>query len=140
VSAPQGFDLNELATKTFEGSLTYADVVHFVHIYVVEPHPMSPDPSPYSGQVWEAGYSTLGQPKTYTGRVSNAQQMEPVLEGTQFILVDGLTPEAYNNPVWCTYGPCPNCSYLIGQDGIIVDTQRWVDPSDVERAIDNLIR
>lgn len=112
--------LNSLATKSYKGQ-TYADHVHFLHVYIVEPHPRSPDPSPYSGQVWEAKYSTLRNPKTYSGRVANARLLQPSLKGKQLLVVDDLTPGALNNPVWCTYGTCPNCSFLIRQDGILAE-------------------
>ena len=37
-----------------------------------------------------------------------------------------------------TYGPCPNCAYLINQDGMIDTTQIWFNAWDVEKAIDGL--
>ncbi len=110
--------LNQLAQKTFGGG-TYADLVHFVHVYTVEAHPKAPDPSPYSGKVWEAAYSSKPNSKTYPGRVANAKDMEQLLQGNQRLLVDSLTPEPLDNPVWCTYGTCPNCSFLIKRDGKI---------------------
>jgi len=139
--------LNQLAAKSFDANHTFDDVVHFVHVYVIEPHPESPDISPYRGDVWEAGYSTLGQPTTYSGRVTNAQQTASLLTGNQLLVVDDLTPGQHNNPAWCTYGPCPNCAYLIRQDGTIdtvqtgtIDTvQTWVEPTDMESAIHNLL-
>ena len=132
--------LNQLATKTFAGATTYSDVVHFVHLYVVEPHPQDPDPSPYSGVVWEAQYSSKRQPLTYADRVAVARDMLPEIQGTQMILVDDLTPGPSNNPVWCTYGTCPNCAYLIRQDGIIEVVQTWVDVDAMETAIDSILR
>jgi hypothetical protein len=130
--------LNTLASTSYDSTNTYADMVHLVHVYVIEPHPASPDPSPYSGVVWEEGYSTLGQPKTYDGRVSNALEQVPLIEGDQLLIVDDLTPGDLNNPVWCTYGPCPNCAFLIGQDGVIDTVQTWVD-SSIQNAIDALL-
>lgn len=119
---------------------TYADVVHFVHIYIIEPHPQSPDVSPYSGQVWEdTTYSTKSQPMTYAERVANARDMLPFIHGNQLLLVDDLTPGVKNNPLWCTYGPAPNSAYLIRQDGILEKVQNWVDVPAMEKAINNLI-
>jgi hypothetical protein len=112
--------LNTLATKAYKGK-TYADHVHFIHVYIIEAHPKKPDLSPYSGKVWEMKYSSKGQPKTYPGRATNAKSMLAVLKGKQLLLVDDLTPGKHNNPVWCTYGTCPNCSFLIGKDGKIVE-------------------
>lgn len=114
--------------------------MHIVHVYVIEPHPQSPDISPYRGEVWEAQYSTKGQPRTYDGRVANATDTEPSLQGAQLMVVDDLTPGALNNPLWCTYGPCPNCGFLIRQDGIIQRAQTWIDVDEMEAEIDALLR
>jgi hypothetical protein len=131
--------LNELATKQYNDTSTYDDLVHFVHLYVIEPHPESPDISPYRGSVWEGSFSTKGQAFTYEERVAAAQDMLPLIEGNQLILVDDLVPGELNNPVWCTYGPCPNCAYLINQDGMIDTAQTWFNAGDMEKAIDGLL-
>jgi hypothetical protein len=132
--------LNQLAKKDYDAGNTYADRVHFVHLYVVEPHPQSPDVSPYTGTVWEAPpYSTKRQAPTYDKRVASAKDLLPELNETQLILIDALTPNDLTNPVWCTYGPCPNCAYLIGQDGIIQTTQQWFDVEAMEKAIGALL-
>jgi len=136
---PGKLDLNELAQKSFKQG-KYSDYVHFVHIYVIEPHPMSPDISPYRGEVWEQQYSSKPQPKTYPERVANAADMLPNLQGDQLMLVDDLTPGQRINPLWCTYGPCPNCAYLIGTDGMIKTVQTWANPNDLETAIDDLLQ
>jgi hypothetical protein len=112
--------------------------VHFVHVYVIEPHPKSPDVSPYSGVVWEGAYSTKRQPRTYAEREACARDMQPELRGRQTILVDDLGG-AYTNPAWCTYGTCPNCAFLIRQDGIIDTVQTWLDTAAMERAIRTLL-
>jgi len=132
--------LNELAAKPYNGNGTYADVVHFVHIYIIEPHPQGPDLSPYSGRVWEAQYSTVGQPETLYERIAVAQQTEILLEGNQLLLIDDLTPGRLNNPVWCTYGTAPNSAFLIRQDGIIDTAQSWLDTAEMEKAINNLLK
>jgi hypothetical protein len=36
------------------------------------------------------------------------------------------------NPAWCTYGTCPNCAFLIRQDGPIDTVQTWFDKVTVE--------
>jgi hypothetical protein len=131
--------LDQLAVETFDASSTYGDKLHILHIYVVEPHPLG-DPSPYSGEVWEAEYSDYSQPKTYDGRVTVAGVMQTSIGAKQMLLVDDLTPRPLNNPVWCTYGPCPNCAYLIRQDGIVEKTQRWVNVDDIKPFIDTLLR
>ena len=130
--------LNQLATKLFDTTETYDERVHFIHLYVIEPHPESPDVRPYTGTVSEGSFSTKGQPLTYDQRVAAAQDMIPLIEGDQRILVDDLIPGDLNNPVWCTYGTCPNCAYLIGQDGVIHTTQAWFNANNMETAINNL--
>ncbi len=133
-------DLNQLATKQYDENTTYDELVHFVHVFVVEPHPESPDPSPYTGSVWEEPeYSIKAQAYTYDERVATAREIDPLLEGNQLLLVDNLVPGALNNPVWCTYGPCPNCAYLIGQNGTIDTTQEWFKDTTMETAIDELL-
>lgn len=130
--------LNELATTLYDDENTYADLVHFITLYVIEPHPTSPDISPYKGTVWEDTYSTKGQAFTYEERVVHAQETLELLEGNQLILVDDLVPGERNNPVWCTYGTCPNCAFLIGQDGLIDVVQTWVNVEYMKEAIDRL--
>ena len=83
-------------------------------------------------------YSTKSQSYTYDERVAAAQDILPLVEGNQVLLVDDLVPGERNNPVWCTYGTCPNCSYLIHRDGIIHTTQDWFDAGEMERAITDL--
>ena len=133
-------DLNQLATKQYDENTTYDELVHFVNLFVVEPHPESPDPSPYTGDVRVMNDITNGQAFTYDERVATAQEIDPLLEGNQLLLVDDLVPGALNNPVWCTYGPCPNCAYLIRQDGTIDTTQNWFNAEGMEEAINDLLR
>ncbi len=132
--------LNQLAAKPYDSGRTYADVVHFVHVIVIEPHPQSPDLSPYTGKLWEGSYSTVHQPRTYEERVEAAQEIAPLLEGNQLLLVDDLSPGALNNPVWCTYGPAPNSAFLIRQDGIVDTVQLWFLARGMEDAIDALLK
>jgi len=131
--------LNSLVDKLYDGTHTYGDLIHFLHIYVVEPHPKGPDIAPNSGTVWEGPYSTLGQAFTYDDRVTNAANMIPLITGNQIILIDDLRPNGPDNPLWCTYGPCPNCAYLIGQDGTIKRVQRWISASSMETSMIDLL-
>lgn len=130
--------LNTLATKAFNGNQTYSDVVHFVHIYVPEPHPMGPDPSPYTGRLSERGYSQRHQPRTYDERVAVATEVAAMFEGNQRLLVDELSPRR-SNPVWCSYGPMPNSAYLIDQRGVIRVVQQWVNAANMQAEIDELL-
>ena len=131
--------LNALASTPYDSENIYSDLVHFVHVLVIEPHPLDPDPSPYSGRVWEAQYSTVQQPGSYDERQAVAQQLGSLIEGNQLLLIDDMTPQALNNPVWCSYGPAPNSAYLIRQDGIMDTAQLWLNTDDMQRAIDRLL-
>ena len=53
----------------------YGDKVKFVLAYVVDPHPLAPDLSPYSGAVWQLSYSKYRQPTTFAERLKNAPQV-----------------------------------------------------------------
>jgi hypothetical protein len=130
--------LNSLAAKPFDTTTTFADRISFVHIYVVEPHPKAPEVSPYSGNVWEAQYSTKIQPHTYEQRCANARDTGALVTGRQLMLVDALTPGA-NNPVWCTYGTCPNCAFLIRQDGTVDTVHTWFNAASMESAMRTLL-
>jgi hypothetical protein len=131
--------LDQLAVEPFDASSTYGDKLHILHIYIVEPHPLG-DPSPYSGQVWEAEYTDYTQPLTYDGRVTLARIMLNSIGSKQMLLVDDLRPRQLDNPVWCTYGPCPNCAYLIRQDGTVEKSQTWVNVTDMKPFIDGILR
>ena len=62
--------------------------------------------------------------------------MEALFTGNQILLVDELTPLPRNNPIWTSYGPNPNGAYLIGEDGKVVVSQKWLDVAAMETAID----
>ncbi len=131
--------LNALATELYDDEETYADRVHFVHVLVIEPHPLGPDPSPYGGRVWEAQFSTIRQPTSFEERLAVAVQLEELIEGDQLILIDDMVPQALNNPLWCSYGPAPNSAYLIRQDGILDTVQTWLDVDEMRDAIDRVL-
>jgi hypothetical protein len=106
----------------------------------VDPHPQSPDRSPYNGEVSErTGYSFHPQPRTYAERVALATEVAGMLEGDQTLLVDEMDPEARNNPLWCSYGPAPNSGYLIGRDGTLEAVHSWLSVANMETAIDDLL-
>ena len=126
-----------LAPKKYDDTRSYDEVVHFVHVYVIEPHPGPPDPTPYLGV--PGRNEAPRQPHTYRDRVTLALQTDALLEGNQLMLLDDLTPMALNNPMWCTYGPAPNCAFLIGQDGRFIEAQQWLDMGAMKAALDNLL-
>ena len=127
--------LNDLAAAPYTGETVFADLVHFVHVYMVEAHPKAPDPSPFNGLVSEMEYSNVPQARHYDARVANALQSRALIHGAQIQLVDALDPRGPINPVWCTYGPTPNGTYLIGQDGIIRYASSWTFGHEVEEAM-----
>jgi hypothetical protein len=131
--------LNALAATPYSDGSTFADLVHFVHVYVIEAHPMDPALSPYSGTVWEVEYSTVPEALTYEARLANAALTRPLVQGNQIFLVDALDRERLINPVWCTYGTAPNSTYVIGQDGTIVLASRWTDVAEIEPALRALL-
>jgi len=90
------------------------------------------------GGPWEAQHSTKRQPRTYAERAAAAADMVPLVTGRQRIVIDDLAPGAAN-PAWCTYGTCPNCAFLIRQDGTIDTVQTWFDKDAGERAIRALL-
>lgn len=132
--------LNALAGRAYDAASTFADKVHFVHVYVIDPHPMAPDPGPYAGVVSEAAYSTIRQPKTYAERVAAARQTRALLTGRQAVIVDDLNSQGAVNPIWCTYGTCPNCAFLVSQDGTLSAVQTWFNATQMEQAIRQLVK
>lgn len=116
----------------------YGDKVQFVVVYVVEPHPLTPDPSPYRGDPWQLSYSTEHQPLNYSAREVLAKQAATHLAPQQLLLIDDLTPNGPNNPFWCTYGPVPNGQWAIAQNGTVVDSLDWFEKANAEAAIRRL--
>jgi len=127
-----------LANKAYDAQTAIGDRIHIVHVYVIEPHPQEPDVSPYSGNVWAAQYSTIRQPRSCAEREAAARQTAALLTGRQLMLVDDLGGTA-TNPIWCTYGTCPNCAFLIRQDGRLDTVQTWLDTAAMERAVRTLL-
>ena len=74
-----------------------------------------------------------------SGRVALAREVEALLEGEQLMLVDELTPESRNNPLWCSYGPAPNSGYLIDRTGKLRVVNTWIDVSGMEETIDAIL-
>ena len=130
--------LNALSAKDFDATNTYADVVHVVHVFIIEPHPAA-QPSPYNGEVWEVDVSDYGQATAYTDRVATARVIGQSIGPGQVQLVDDLDHDGQVNPVWCTYGPAPNPAFLISQEGVIVESQLWADIDEMKLAVDRML-
>lgn len=130
--------VNSLASRAY-GNGSFADQIHFVHVYTIEAHPMTPDPSPYFGKVKEAEQSFKRQATTYAQRVTDAADIESQLEGDQLLLVDDLDLAQNNNPVWCTYGTVPSGAYLIQQDGTIEAVHDWWDEPTMQQSMEIML-
>jgi hypothetical protein len=115
-------------------------------VYVIDPHPYG-QPSPYASVsntniYFNEGKDIFGteikQPTSFAQRFDLATRMKTDLKVSMPVLVDGE-----DNSVWYTYGPLPNCAYLIGTDGKILYRETWfargennsVDASKMEAAM-----
>jgi hypothetical protein len=123
---------------------TYGNSVNFITVFVIEPHPVG-SPSPYAAAEWVTPPSSfdpttydantrtgdpLFQARTYKERVAQAKHMIKDLGVTATVLIDEM-----DNPAWCTYGPLPNCGYLISPNGTILERETWYQPLQMEAAI-----
>lgn len=120
----------EETLKRFRNSVTV------LHVYNVEAHPAGKDPSPYSGKPWNLRFSDRKQATTYDERVRYAKDI--ARDTSMQVLVDNLGRTGAN-PVWCTYGTCASCSWLIGQDGTIAAQHDWHDRATMEASIEALL-
>ncbi|MEQ1502414.1 MAG: deiodinase-like protein [Myxococcota bacterium] len=120
----------EQTVKRFRNDVTV------VLVYGIEAHPGGNDPSPYRGKPWPEAFSDRKQPKTYDERLRNARDI--ARDASMRVVVDAVdAPGA--NPVWCTYGTCPSCSWLIRRDGTIAAQQEWHDQATIEGSIAALL-
>ena len=114
----------------------FGDEVAVLFVYNVEAHPAGKDPSPYKGRPWTRSTSTRGQARSYAERVHDAAEV--ARDTSMQVVVDAWdAPGA--NPIWCTYGTCAFCSWLIRQDGTIALQQEWHDTRPTEAAIEALL-
>ena len=109
-------------------------------IYVVDPHPLQPDPSPYRGSAWMLPYSKYRQARTFDERATNAATVaaEPAAHGLfDASLVDWLTPRnaSGNNEAWCTWGPAPNSAWLVAKNGTVRLAQSWLDEQEMNASM-----
>lgn len=104
----------------------FAGRVNFVIVYTIEAHPQG-DPSPYSGEEWvttknEREGILFRQPVTGKERAERARACIQREKMTVTMVVDSM-----ENMVWKAYGKAPNCAYVIGKDGKIIESQPWMD-------------
>jgi hypothetical protein len=112
---------------------------HYLLVYTIDAHPKTPDPSPYLGKPWEMPYSELAQPRTFNGRLANANKVNrSSLHGNVSVLVDDLTPNNSsdgNDPVWCTWGPAPNAGFFVLQNHTVALAQTWFSLPEMNASI-----
>jgi Iodothyronine deiodinase len=114
----------------------YGKDVEVVVVYNVEAHPSGGQPSPYHGRPKPHEFSDRGQSRNQDERARSAAQ---IAEGASFDVLVDTFDAGRANPVWCTYGTCPSCSWLIGQDGSIAAAHEWHDTPSMMGSIDALL-
>lgn len=114
----------------------FGDDLHTAVVYVMEAHPGNNQPSAYHGVPKPHEFSDRGQSRDWEARASSARDLTL---GTDIIrLIDDLDGKR-SNPFWCSYGTCPSCSFLIGQDGQVHAVHLWHDEATMNASIDALL-
>ena len=113
----------------------FSDELHVAVVYTMEAHPRS-EANPYAGKRRPTEASDRNQATTWKTRSRDARDLNT---GQALVLVDDLRGQR-SNPFWCTYGPCPNCAFLIAQDGTLAAVHEWLDPPTMVGSIEALIR
>lgn len=114
----------------------YAGKVQFVLVYVIEAHPMEPDVSPYTGEIWTNEYSTVNQPPTLGDRIGLAKKLDSANE--LLVLVDDLNANAAN-PFWCSYGTLPFGAFAVDVQGIVRAVDVMSKGDGIEQAALSLV-
>ncbi|MCF8371645.1 MAG: T9SS type A sorting domain-containing protein [Bacteroidales bacterium] len=122
----------------------YPDRLQVYVVYAVEAHPASPDPSPYSGNVWQTPApdgSYYSQPKTYSERKYNVTHLLQTMTVNAPVLLDGPC-----NEWWMYYTNWPNNAVLLDSTGVIFSMHSEFDdfhpdgtPADIFCDIDSLL-
>lgn len=129
----------------------YGSQVSFVLVYIIDPHPLHPDPSPYSGAVWEFGFSKFRQARTFGERLDYANNVSTVGVFDE-VLADGLqstvttasssssllSNQVNSNPLWCSWGPAPNAAWIIGKNGSVILAQTWFEATELNATLKRL--
>ena len=124
--------------------------MEFALVYVVDPHPLAPDLSPYSGTVWQLGFSKFRQARSFGERLQYANNVstDGVFDVT---LADGLEPAGTStahaaarvgnesNALWCAWGPAPNAAWLIASNRTVLLAQTWFDAPEIEAILGPLV-
>jgi hypothetical protein len=112
----------------------YQGKLHTLVVYTVEAHP-KPGNNAYHGKPKPKRTSDRPEATTWAQRAADAKDLNA---GNAMVVVDDLNGDR-SNPFWCTYGTCPNCGFLIGQDGTLHAVHEWLDGKTMVGSIDALL-
>lgn len=117
----------------------YADKAHFLLIYTLEAHPVGAI-NPYVDKEWVSSFNYLTN--TLVEKHENAEQRQKMaahstskLNVAYPVVVDNM-----NNEIWRAYGRAPSAAFVIDKQGRVVSRMPWVDPQQIAKTIDGLIR
>jgi hypothetical protein len=126
------------ATPFEELAREFGERVNFLIIYTLEAHP-SGEHSIYFGRenvtpankrdgiLWR-------DPRTAGERLGRAKECVAALGLKTTVVLDTM-----DNANWKAYGSAPNCAYLVGRDGKVVEAQPWFDARPMREAIVRLL-
>lgn len=115
----------------------FGDRANFIVVYTLEAHPQG-DPSPYSGEEWvtpknEKEGILFRQPTTDAERMERAKACAEREKMTVPVVVDSMA-----NTVWKAYGSAPNCAYIVGKDGKVIEAEPWMDAANLRLVLQKL--
>ncbi len=113
----------------------YAPKLTTLLVYNIEAHPLG-DPGPYKGRLALQSASDRPQSRSFEDRVQGLADL--ALSSAIVPLVDGLD-RGEENPIWCTYGTCPACAFVIRPNGVLEAVHTWADPATLDTTIAGLL-
>lgn len=128
----------------------YHDAVTFLHLYTIEPHPLSPNTNFNTGEVIEycdvdgvdCPYSNSSTSykwaATMPERLAYAQSIAPDTHPESIIVLDALTNDGSlggNNPIFCTYATEPRPHFLITQDGMCHSASQYMNFTELNTTL-----
>jgi hypothetical protein len=113
------------------------DRAAFLLVYTVEAHPHG-SASPYSDAEWVPDKNVRDgvlrpQPTDKAGRMALAREAVEKYGVRLPVAVDSM-----DNTVWSAFGGRPNSAFVIDAEGRIVVAQEWLDPEQVQVALETL--
>ena len=117
----------------------YAGRVHFQIVYTIEAHPDG-SKSPYAEGEWLTWWNRMTdvrvqQPRTTRQRMTTALMSRDTLALKYSVAVDGM-----DDKVWRAYGAASSPGFVIDRNGRIVLRQVWIDPQEIDKALESLLR